>query len=165
MTDMKSPHCSRCSMKWNLSILAPLWDFLRERHPEGPTARTVATHLGVTPQSVSAMFRADNTHLRKAEEIFRKYGYRLSLSFDYSGDYPHPEMVVSVPPELGNLAGLEEHRQRMGWTVNRMAAVAGIKRDTLAKAFAKGDMTLDSLVDTCNGLNLKVKWNWNPIED
>lgn len=150
--------------KYSTRILESVWDFLVRMHPEGFSVKTIAAELGMSPQSLSAYFRNDNMHLAKAETIAAAYGYRLQLDYCYKGEYPEGDTAVNIPSSCGNLAGLEEHRQRMGWTVNRLATECGCKRDTLAKALQKGDIMLDMLQEIAMGLNLEINWRWEVSE-
>lgn len=163
MTKMKPGRCF--SKKWPCQTLRPVSQFLNRMHPEGIHVRTVANKLGMSPQSFSAYFQNDNMHLSKAEAIAAAYGCRLVLEYRYEGEYPDAggKAEIHVPEEVGNLAGIEEYRQRMGLSIKGLADRCGCNRATITNALRRGDIMLDMLAEITNGLNLNVDWHWTPI--
>ena len=69
----------------------------------------VSERLGVTPQSISAVFRKDDASLAWVDKVAAAYGYELRLSFpemSMKGSVLQSRVAAMDYPNAGKLAGM-----------------------------------------------------------
>lgn len=152
---------------WPSHTLQELVSFLDNQHPgEKGLVRTVSERIGVTPQSISAVFRKDDASLAWVENVAASYGYELRLSFpemEQKGTVI-PSRVVSMDyPDAGQLAGLVECVRRSNMTINALSRRMKVSHHTVDRAFETGDIKISVLKRMACVLGIKVQWVWIPI--
>lgn len=154
----------KCKTKrWPCATLRPLVEFLENMHPEGINEETLASEIGMSAKSISSMFMRDNTHLSRAEDIARCYGFELRLKYLPERPYVYDNHGLYDFQNAGNLYGIVEYCNRMNRTINALAGKAGCKRDTIKHALETGDIMLDILYRILFGVGLKVEWCFEKV--
>lgn len=148
------------SKKWPCITLKPLFDFLCMIHPEGINLDVVADELGTTSKNLSHMFLMDNMYLSKAESIVMAYGYKVILKYTY--DYTFPDGCVNRYdyPYAGNLYGIVDYCNNTNRTINYVACCSKCKRDTIASALSRGDISLTILNQIAFSIGVKIEWEF-----
>lgn len=129
-------------------------------HPEGINLDVVADELGTTSKKLSHMFLMDNMYLSKAESIAMAYGYKVILKYSY--DYAFPDGCVHLYdyPYAGNLYGIVDFCNNTNRTINYIACYSNCKRDTIANALSKGDISLKTLYQIVFSIGVKIEWEF-----
>lgn len=153
--------------RWPRRVLGELANFLEQFYPEGLSLADMAKDLGTTPQAVSNMFRRDDMKLSKAEEIVRKYGFRLILYYPTRefGDGYQPPKPYRTYPNAGNLSGLVKYIQDSEWPISFVAERSNLSTTVLTMAFSRGDIQLSTLYDVLDNINIYVNWKYEKIEN
>ena len=145
--------------KWPRKNLGPLIELLIQEFPDGLALSAVEEKTGISQKGLSSTFCKDDTHLSKVEAIARALGYKLHLRYQYQGNYP-PDSTFTPSSKAGNLYGLEEYCQRLNRSVNYVATVCGVKRDTIASALSKGDIMVATLNRITAKIGLSIEWSF-----
>lgn len=152
---------------WPNDNLKEVVTFLTERHCGNPSLASVADRLGMNAKGVSRMLCKDDMKLSKAEEIARKYGYRLILHFPPCLYPTGEERPVRDCPYTcaGNLSGLVRYVFQRCLNIETAVSVTGCSRGILIRAFQKGDIMIGTMLRITEALNITVFWEWIPEED
>ncbi len=152
---------------WPAHTLSEVVDFLHSQTPGAQRVVCAASErLGVSPQSVSAVFRRDDANLSWVERLSAAFGYRLRLgypAFEYRGVSISDRIVRGDYPDAGNLSGLVGFAKSRNLTINALSLKVGVNHRTINRAFTKGDIKISTLKDICRQLGFEVTWSWEPI--
>jgi AcrR family transcriptional regulator len=136
-------------------ILDTAYSILQASGPEAPTSRAIAERMGMAHMSLFTYFknqaairaalreremskicaREDGIQQRaQSEEISKVVQELLELYIDFARENPNLYRLAWVMPEVGS-ESLEENRQRMQATVERLAALIklGMERGTFER--------------------------------
>ena len=152
--------------RWPAHNLDEVVSFLRMQHPGKGMARAVSERLGVTPPTVSVVFKRDDANLSWVEKVAGAYGCRLRLLFPeivFSGGVMQDRVAVAEYPGAGNLAGLANYARQRNQTINRFSQEVGVNYRIVERAFKKGDIKISTLKQIEKKLGIKVKWVWEPL--
>ena len=152
---------------WPAHNLDEVVAFLRDRHPgEKGMARAVSERLGVTPQSVSAVFRKDDASLAWVDKVASAYGHELLFSFPekpMKGSVMQRRVASMDYPNAGKLAGMLECVRMSNMTLNILAVTMKVSPHTVIRAFETGDIKIFVLKRMARALEIEVEWIWVPL--
>ena len=148
--------------KWPRKTLSEIIDFLEMVHPEGLNIRILAGELGMTPGSVSNLFRRDNMKLSKAEKIAEAYGYEITLLFP-TKKYPegiNPPNHGKTFEKAGKLRGLAMYIYDSNRNVHFVSNEMKMYSTMLNNAFNTGDILLTNLYKVTDHLGIIFFWRF-----
>ena len=152
---------------WTAHTLQELVSFLGTQYQgEKRIVCAVSEQLGVTPQSVSAVFRKDDASLAWVDKVAAAYGYELRLSFPEKpmrGSVMQCRVAAINYPNAGKLAGLVECVRMDNITINALAIKMKVSPHTVIRAFETGDIKISVLKRMARALEIEVEWKWIPI--
>ena len=152
---------------WPAHNLEEVVSFLRTQHPgEKGMACAVSERLGVTPQSVSAVFRKDDASLAWVEKVTSAHGHELLFSFPekpMKGSVMQRRVASMDYPNAGKLAGLVECARMDNMTINALANKMKVSPHTVIRAFETGDIKISVLKRMARALEIEVEWIWVPL--
>lgn len=150
---------------WPAHTLIEVVSFLRSLYPEeNGIVRAVSEHLGVTSQSVSAVFRKDDTSLAWVEKVAKAHGYRLRLdfSFRFQGVEMDSKITQADYPDARNLVGFVDYARKYNLKINSLSVKAGVNYRIVERAFKKGDIKISMLKRMATTLGISIEWHWEP---
>ena len=152
--------------KWPRKTLSEVLNFLEMVHPEGLNIRILAQELGMTPGSVSNLFRRDNMKLSKVEKIAEAYGYQVRLLFPTK---TYPEGIT--PPKhgktfknAGKLTGLAMYIYDSNRNIHFVSREMKMYSTMLNNAFSSGDILLTNLYKVTDHLGIVFLWRFEKIK-
>lgn len=152
---------------WPAHNLDEVVSFLRTQHPgEKGMARAVSERLGVSPPTVSVVFKRDDASLSWVDKVAAAYGYELRLSFpviSMKGSVMQGRVAAMDYPNAGKLAGMVECVRMGNMTINALANRMKVNHHTVVRAFETGDIKISVLKRMARALEIEVEWNWAPL--
>lgn len=152
---------------WPAHNLQELVSFLGYQHPgERGLGSAISQRLGVTPQSISAVFRKDDASLAWVEKVAAAYGFELQLIFpeiEVRGAILQKRVATMNYPNAGKLSGLVECIRRCNMTVNALSNMIKVSYHTVDKAFTDGDIKISLLKRMACALGIEIIWTWVPL--
>ena len=129
-------------------------------------ARAVSERLGVSPPTVTVVFKRDDASLSWVERVAEAYGYELRFSFPekpMKGSVIQSRVASMDYPNAGKLAGLVECARMDNITINALAIKMKVSPHTVIRAFETGDIKISVLKRMARALEIEVEWNWAPL--
>lgn len=155
---------SAYNKSWPGNNLGELIAFLKTTEPGGLSLRKLAERLGVTQACISNTFCRDDMKLKRAEDICRAYGYRLSLYFptEYYGfnEGFEKKEYKDKYPNAGNLSGLVKYIMESGFSPSYVAHGMNMSPGVLIKAFTTGDISIKTLYLCADSLKIEIEWRF-----
>lgn len=152
---------------WPAHNLEELVTFLGTQHQgEKRMLCAVSEQLGMTPQSVSAVFRKDDASLAWVDKVAAAYGYELRLlcpDVPMKGSVIQCRVAAMDYPNAGKLAGMLECVRMSNITINALAIKMKVSPHTIIRAFKTGDIKISILKRMASTLEIEVEWKWIPI--
>lgn len=152
---------------WPAHNLDEVVSFLWTQHPgEKGMARAVSERLGISPPTVSVVFKRDDASLSWVDKVAAAYGYELRLSFPekpMKGSVMQRRVASMDYPNAGKLAGLVECARMDNITINALAIKMKVSPHTVIRAFETGDIKISVLKRMARALEIEVEWNWAPL--
>lgn len=151
---------------WSAHTLHELVSFLGTQHQGGERmVCAISEKLGVTPQSVSAIFMKDDASLAWVDKVAAAYGYKLRLSFPeiaQKGSVMSSRVASMDYPNSGELAGMVECVKKSNMTINALANKINVNYHTVDRAFKTGNIKISILKRMAHALGIDVQWTWIP---
>lgn len=152
------------SKSWPCRRLRYVVEFIEERHGGLPSLKDISEVLGLSTNSISAIFLKDDMKLSRAEWIASRYGYRLTLFFPVKEiffEYGRPRLADY--PNAGNLSGLAKYLRDSNVSMYGLKLRIGGSEETYKTAFRTGDIFLSTLERITDEFNIDVVWKFEKI--